>query len=97
MTDHRVINAPFWHPLWAFLPFLDLFLPLPFLFLFFSSMLLIRYGSKHLIKKVSWHQLQMKVELNENVGPFSWGKRMLASGLDAGGLVGPGSGLNLCH
>lgn len=24
----------------------------------------------------------MKDELNENVGPFSWGKGMLASGLD---------------
>lgn len=47
-------------------------------------MLLIRYGSEHIIKKVSWHQLQMKDELNENVGPFSWGKGMLASGLNAG-------------
>lgn len=60
-------------------------------------MLLIRYGSEHIIEKVSRHQLQMKVELDENAGPFSWGNGMLASGLDAGGLVGPDSGLNLCH
>lgn len=61
-------------------------------------MLLIRYGSEHIIEKVSRHQLQMKVELDENAEPFSWGKGMLASGLlDDGGLVGPDSGLNLCH
>lgn len=85
MTDHRDTNDPHHgHLLWVLLPFLDLFLPLPFLFPFFSSMLLIRFESEHITKKVSWHQVQMKDELNENVGPFNWGKGMLASGLNAG-------------